>query len=130
MHQESLWHESTEDALRSLVDALGGFKKVGAMLRPTLPVDQAGRWLAQCMDASRPEKLALEDLLFLLAEGRKQGCHVAATFLMRRSGYKDPEPLDVETELQRLQRQFVEAAQSLSVIGHDIQTLSAGMTKT
>lgn len=128
MQQQVLWHESPEEALRSLVDALGGFKKVGAQLRPSLPADQAGRWLAQCLDSGRAEKLALDELLWLLAEGCRRGCHVASTFFMRQAGYKTPEPMDVETELQRLQREFIAATQSISALGQEIQCIGAKLS--
>ena len=94
-------------------------------MRPSLSADQAGRWLAQCLDASRPEKLALEEVVWLLKQGRLRGCHVAASFFMRSAGYKDPEPMDAETELQRLQREFVDATQMIGAIGNRMQALSA-----
>lgn len=124
MQQHALWHDSTEDALRSLVDQLGGFKRIGSSLRPSMSADQAGRWLAQCLDSTRPEKLGLDDLVWLLAEGRRKGCHVAAAYILRTAGYKAPEVLDAETELQRLQRQFVEATQALSLIGREIEAVA------
>lgn len=112
--QQPLWHDSAEDAFRSLVDAIGGFKRVGCELWPALPADQAGRRLAQCLDADRPEKLTLAETAMLLRRGRMAGVHTAATFLMRDAGYADPVPVDPETEKQRLQREFIAAQQNMA----------------
>jgi hypothetical protein len=107
--QEPLWHDTPEDAVRSLVDALGGPKKVGAELWPVLPVADAGRRVTHCLDAERPEKLTLGELSFLLKWGREKGVHVAATFFMESAGYRKPEPLAPADERAELQRQFMAA---------------------
>lgn len=110
--QEPLWHESPEDAVRSLVDALGGLKRVGSDLWPALPVDAAGRRLAQCLDAERAEKLTLSELLLLLRRGRERGVHIAAAYFLDQCGYKQPEPISPNDERAELQRAYIESVRS------------------
>lgn len=57
MSQPALFHESIIDALRELVQGLGGTKAVGARMRPEMPVDHAGRWLSDCLNDARREHL-------------------------------------------------------------------------
>lgn len=123
--QQNLWHDTPEQALRSAVDALGGFKRVGSEIWPALPADAAGRKLSQCLDDDRPEKLSLSELCMVLRMARTKGIHVAAAFLMTDAGYADPVPVDPETEKEKLQREFIAATAALSQMASRIQTLAA-----
>lgn len=126
MPQQSLWYDEPEDAFRSLVDALGGFKKVGSEMWPSLAAVAAGQRLAQCLDSSRPEKLSLSEVHFLLKKGREANCHVAMTYLARGADYEAPLPVDPETETQRLQREFIEATRTLAQLSSRIEKRQQG----
>ena len=56
-HQPKLHYDDLDDALSDLVQALGGFKKVGPRLWPGLPQDDAAQRLRHCLNKSRREKL-------------------------------------------------------------------------
>lgn len=116
MSQAQLWYETPEDALQSLVDALGGYKRVGAELRPSMPAAEAGRWLSDCLNAARPHKLEIRDLLWLLKKGREAGCHVAIAYINEHSGYAAPDPVNPEDEHAKLQREFINAVANLETI--------------
>lgn len=117
MDQQSLWHDSPEEALRSLVDALGGPKRVGAeLMGPGKRLEEARRLVLHWCDESRPEKPGMGELLWLLARGRQEGCHTFAAFLMREAGYADPMPVEPEDERARLMREYVRATRSLEAI--------------
>lgn len=73
--------EDFRQALDEIVRALGGHKAAGARLRPELPADKAGAWLLDCLAGERREKLSLEQIEMLLAEGRRAGCHVGMSYL-------------------------------------------------
>lgn len=122
-HQESLWHESIEDALRSVIDGVGGFKKVGAVLWPALPVDDAGRKLAKCLHRERPEKLSYDELLLILRLGREEGVHVAMAFIAQQAGYETPQPSNPQTEHEKLQRDFVRGVQEMSRLAKRLEQL-------
>lgn len=58
--------DSPEDALKAIIQQLGGIKKVGPLLFPDKSVDAAARYLLDCLNADRPEKLALTQVMMLL----------------------------------------------------------------
>lgn len=116
MTTPSLFHESITDALREVVQALGGFKKVGASMRQDRTPDEAARWVADCLNTDRREHFDPDQVLWLLREGRRVGCHAAATYLMREAGYADPLPIEPEDEKARLEREFIAAAKTVSGI--------------
>lgn len=126
-HQDALWHDTPEDAVRSLVDALGGFKRVGSSLWPALPVDSAGRRLAQCLDAERAEKLTLSELLMLLRLGQQRSVHTAAAFFMEAAGYRAPEPIAPRDAQAELQREFVEAVRKQQLLVQRLERLGGAL---
>lgn len=107
-HQIPLFAEDLHEALRTLVAHLGGAKRVGSSMRPDLPGDDAGRWLSKCLDRERPEKLSLDQLLFLLRQGHDASCHVAIQFLAAEAGYTAV-PLEPADERAALEREFIAA---------------------
>ena len=116
MSTPALFHESLTDALREVVQALGGTKAVGAMLRPERGADAAGRWLSDALNPDRAERLDPDQVLYLLKAGRAAGCHAAAAYLMREAGYADPVPVEPEDERARAQRDFEAAVKALGAI--------------
>ncbi len=123
MTTPALFHESMNDALREVVQALGGNKAVGMKMRPEKGADVAGRWVSDCLNASRDERFDPDQVLWLLRAGREIGCHAAANYLMRESGYADPTPIEPEDERARLQREFIAAAHAVSGIGERLSRL-------
>lgn len=128
MSQPALFHESIIDAIREVVQALGGAKVVGARMRPDLPPDHAGRWLADCLSHERREKLSPDQVLWMGREGRHMGCHAIARYLMSDWGYAEPQPVEPEDERARLQREYIDAARAMSRMAERIErlTLPAG----
>ena len=116
MNAPALFHESLLDALAEVVRALGGSKAVGVAMRPEKGADAAGRWLNDCLNPHREEKLDPEQVLWLLRAGRAAGCHAAANYLMRESGYADPIPVEPEDERARAQRDFEAAVKALGTV--------------
>ena len=113
MEQQALFHESLTDALRDCVRALGGAKVVGHAMRPEKTIDEAHKWLLNCIDDNRAEKLSPDQVLWILRESRKVGCHAGATYILRECGYADPQPIEPEDERAALQRQFVEQSKAM-----------------
>lgn len=116
MTQESLFSEDFNDALKDAIRALGGTKAVGVKLRPEMPADAAGAWLKDCLNPTRRERLAPEQVLWILRESRKVGCHSAMNFLCDEAGYVRAAPLEPQDEAAQLQRQFIDAVQALRKI--------------
>lgn len=107
--QDPLFCESINEALREAVKALGGAKKVGEKLKPEKLADEAGRWLSDCLNPDRREKLDPEQVMWILREARKVGCHTAMHFICDDTGYAKATPIEPEDEKARLQREFIEA---------------------
>lgn len=112
--QLELIHESIDDALGFLVQALGGAKKVGALLKPELPVDQSAQWVRDCLNTTRRERFSPSHVIWLLRAGRNAGVHSAMSFIAAECGYTDPAPLDPDDERAELQREFIAAEQRMS----------------
>lgn len=107
MNQQALWHDSPEEALRALIDALGGPKAVGHMLMPEKSMDDARRTVLKWCDAERHDKPSLDQLLLLMRKDREAGCHVFAAFLLSQAGYEEPRPVEPKDEAAELQRAFI-----------------------
>lgn len=111
--QMPLFYDTYEDAIRDCVTSLGGNKRVGSMLWPTMPADEAGRKLAHCLNAEKREKLDLCELQMIRREARKAGVHILAHFEARDAGYTEPQPLNPEDEQAQLQREFIASVKAL-----------------
>jgi hypothetical protein len=123
MNQPSLFHEDIWQALRDCISALGGSKKVGTLLRPEVDAQTAGRWLLDCLNTERKEKLCIEQVLFILREARKAGCHVGMNYINQDAGYAPPTPIEPEDQRAALMREFNEGVRSLEVLSRRMQKL-------
>lgn len=115
MTQEALWLETWIDAVKAVIDACGGPKKVGVHLRSDLAADDAGEWLLKTLRPNRREVLSAPQLIELLALGRRNGCDVLAAFVADRTGYEAPKPMRIELETER--------------VTADLSTMMARMTR-
>jgi len=93
-HQPKLHYDDLDDALSDLVQALGGFKKVGPRLWPGLPQDDAAQRLRHCLNKSRREKLDHHETVQLLGWGRELDFHGAKHFVDDATGYERSTPLN------------------------------------
>lgn len=123
--QQELFHESVHDALKAAVASLGGLKVVGIQLWPEKPVDEAARYLADCLNPDRPHGLHPEKLLLLLRLARAKGLHAAFTWIARDLGYTDPQPIDPDDEMAELQRQFIRHTETLDALMKRMERITA-----
>jgi hypothetical protein len=122
--QIPLFVEDLTEAIRATVQALGGFKKIGAELKPELPVEQAGRWLADCLSPEKREKLGPNELALIRRKARAKGVHILAAYEAHDAGYAPPVPIEPEDERAQLQRAYVDAVGRLEAITRGLQQLS------
>lgn len=106
MNQLDLIHETVRDAVRSAIAALGGIKKVAGKLRPSWEADRAQKWLANALDEARPEKLEIEDVIWILREAKAIGFHAAMNYLAAECGY-EAKAVEPEDELTKLLREYL-----------------------
>jgi len=111
--QIPMFVEDLNEAIRATVNALGGMKVVGSKLRPEKPVMDAGKWLADCLNPAKRDRLDPEQLALIRRMGREAGCHVLASYEMREAGYGRPVPIAPEDEAAELQRKFIESVKAL-----------------
>lgn len=123
--QIPLFVEDYDEAIRATVQALGGFKRVGADMKPDLGVEAAGRWLSDCCNPGRRERLTPSELAYLRRRARQAGVHVLAAFEMRDAGYAEPQPVEPEDERAALQRDFIEHTKALERMLQRLQSLGS-----
>lgn len=116
-------YESLNDALIECVRAGGGSKQVGHKLWPEKTVDAAQRHLLNCLNEDKAERLAPDQVLFLLRLAREKGFHGGLNFIAANLGYTQPLPIEPRDEIAELQRQFIESTQRLSKMAERIESL-------
>jgi hypothetical protein len=127
MTQTDLWHDSLSDAVRALCmglkDSKGrtGMKAIGSMLWPSLPADNAGKKLNNCLDPDRAEKLGLDEVDLLMGMGREQGLHVVPGYFAQRYGYQ----LTVVSQEAQRQTLMESIAEQQAAIAEQLRRLEA-----
>lgn len=110
--QNRLFFDDLNDALRTVVQALGGMKAVGIRLWPDKAPDAAGRYLADCLNAAKSEKLSGDQILLLLRWGHDIGVHAGMQYIAQEAGYEIT-PISPEGERDRLADAILEGARAL-----------------
>lgn len=118
MQQLALIHEDFDSALTACVQALGGAKTVGVLLRPEYEEDpeKAARWLLACLNPTRDEKLSWQQTFMIMRKARDAGVHVAMAYIAQTIGYADPQPIEPEDEKAALMRQFIQATKTMQAL--------------
>lgn len=111
--QDGLFYEDWRDSFRHLVRALGGPKKVGGMLRPSMSAASAANWVNDCLNPARDSNFDLEEIAKILRAGREAGIHCAMYQLCDELLYARPpivapkSPLEEKAErLQKIAAEF------------------------
>ncbi|MDY7026626.1 MAG: hypothetical protein SVC26_09865 [Pseudomonadota bacterium] len=122
--QQDLIMFNIEDALRLCIQAAGGIKEVGSHLYPEKSIDAAGRYLNDCLNTEKREKLSLEQIILIARLGKKQGCNALMEFLSSELGYEKPKPINLETEKEKLQREFINAQKQMAELMNQMHDLT------
>lgn len=120
--QLELIHESVSDAIRSAVAALGGPKRVSCLLRPSWEADRAQRWLNNALDTQRPEKLEVEDIIWILREAKRIGFHQAMNYFAAECEY-EARPVVPEEAEANLAKVIQQAADTMSKAMRQLEQL-------
>lgn len=101
-----------EAALQAAVDAIGTLQQVACRLRPELErqPDEAGRWLASCLDPDRKHKLSYSQIVLLFRWAAETGDHRGFRAMAELTGYR-AEPFDPQAEIKALLKQSEIASQ-------------------
>ena len=103
---DTLQFEDELDAARIAVQHLGGAKKVGPQIWPDKAPETAARYLHDCLNPHRAERLSPSQLLMLMRMAREQGFHGLTAYLLREAGYAPPVPVEPQTEAELLTRRM------------------------
>jgi hypothetical protein len=117
--------ESFDDALVEAIRSLGGSKKVGVELWPTMDIGAAQRKLIACMSESRPEKLSTDEVMFIMRRARDAGCHVVIEWMCAELGYSRPAPIAREDARERIQLEVLAATKTLTAALAQLQRLES-----
>jgi hypothetical protein len=123
--QSRLFITDIYDALGDLVRAVGGPKEVGAALYPKKSPDDAAGYVKDCLNRARRETFDAEEIMWLLRRGRELGCHEPIRWMCANAGYTAPEPLEQETELARLLREYIDLEAKRTGLQPKIEELRA-----
>lgn len=121
--QRKLFYESIHDAARDDIRALGGTKLVASRLKPEMTIEHAQRWLLDCLNPDRREKLDGEQLVLIMRLAREHGSFATAQYLMDAAGFERPRPLNREQERATLQEKFVAGVRDLQSLISRIEHL-------
>lgn len=111
--QPELFAEGVHDALRAAVMAAGGPKRVGPALWPAKAPDAAARYLHDCLNASRSERLNPEEFVLVLRLAREAGDHRAKHWLDTELGYAPTPPVEPEDQVAEIARVIATAGDTL-----------------
>lgn len=127
--QPPLFVESTTEALRAAVAAVGGAKIVGPQLWPHKPADEAARALLDALNPERPHKLDPDQVIFLLRKAREIGYHGAIEYFCAEAGYTRPSPIEPADEAAQLQRDFIAAVKASQQIAARLERLGTPLAR-
>ena len=117
MEQEPLFFEDVNDALKYAAHG-AGYKDLASELFPekamTSP-ETAARYLSDCLNSNRSEKLDQQQVQLILRRAKEAGCHAAMNFIAGDAGYEQPVPRNAKDEALALDR---EIARSLKTVEH------------
>lgn len=129
MQTELPFYESPEDALRSCIQHLKGAKTVGKALWPDKTSDAAGRLLMDCVNAGRPEKLEISQIMLILTMARDAGYHTPFYWFAGQLGY-EAKPVTMDEEVNRLVTAVEQAGQTLVVAAATLERIRLWQTTT
>jgi hypothetical protein len=113
MQAEMPFYESAEDALKAAVQALGGAKKIGALIWPDKGIDNASRYLLDCLNPSRAEKLDISQTMLIFKMARDEGYNAPFIWFALEIGY-DAKAISRAEEVDRLTSVIESSTKTLS----------------
>lgn len=131
MQQQLFMVEDVFEAMRMAARAIASYhepskskawaKVVGHMLWPSKDPDDAGKYLANCLDNTRQEKLCVEEYLWLKREAKRAGCHLLHAYDCDFTEYQISNPVEPKDEVADLQTQYIAAAREMKQIAERLE---------
>lgn len=117
--------DSFLEALRDDIQALGGSSKVGSWFIPGKSQDAQRNYVNDRLNADRRERFADDQQELIMRRAvESRGYSAALFYLCDAIGTERPKAKNPETERDRAQRAFIDAAQSLERAVGDLKRLN------
>jgi hypothetical protein len=98
--------DTLNDAVRDTARALG-VKKIAKELWPSKGEEAAARYLNDCLNPEREQKLSGEEILHIARRGREMGVYLITAFINSDTGFQPPVPIEPDDEKAELQRRYI-----------------------
>lgn len=125
--------ETMNEMLIACVKASGGSKVVGPVLFPEkvktnkdtgeINTEPAQRWLLNCLDEHRAEKITPDQALLIMRLAREKGKHIGISYLCESLGYSVPNPIEPEDVRAQLQTEFIEAQKEMAALAKRMEAI-------
>ena len=127
MTPQALWYDDILDAIKADAIAIGGkgwAKSVGLLLWPEKTADGAQRQILDCLNPDRNQRLTPEQLTLIIREARKVDSFCTIAFICGDAHLSMPQPVDPESEKDRLRREVVNAANTFKQLVERLERVS------
>jgi len=111
-----LAHDTPDDATAECIAAVGGIKAAALLLRPELEIEQGARWLRDCLNPRKRDKLDVRQYLVLWRSARERGCLAGVAYVNDYCDCAPPIPISPEDEEAELQREFIRAEEGMRAL--------------
>lgn len=125
--------DSMNEMLIACVKACGGSKVIGPILFPDkvktnketqeINTEPAQRWLLNCLDESRAEKISPDQALLIMRLAREKGKHIGINYLCASLGYTVPQPIEPADVRAMLQTEFIEAQKNMAALAKRMESI-------
>jgi hypothetical protein len=107
--------DTLNDAVRDTARIVG-FKEIARSLWPAKGQEAAARYLNDCLNNDREQKLSGEEIMVIARRGREIGCYLITAFINAETGFALPTPIDPEDQKAELQRRYIASVQEQKAI--------------
>lgn len=121
-------YDHPEDAIKALVQQMGGSKVIASQLWPDKTPDHAGRLLNDCLNIHRPEKLDISQIMMILYLAKEQGRHSTMKWIAGELGY-EVHPITKQEKMDRLTVVVEEAGRALTGALETLERIQRGNKK-
>ena len=121
-------YDHPEDAIKALVQEMGGSKVIASQLWPDKSPDHAGRLLNDCLNIHRLEKLEISQIMMILQQGKDQGRHTTMKWIAGELGY-EVHPITKKEEMDRITIVVEEAGRALTGALQTLERIKRGDKK-
>jgi hypothetical protein len=126
--QQELFHADEYDALTEDCKAIG-VKQLAALLKPDSDIENAAKWVSNCLDRKRDQDFDPPHYTIIVNEARKKGSFAYVTYLMRATYFEPPIPKVYDIEIQRVGDQMMKLQETIRQCTENLQNINRELKK-